>query len=148
MLIRYSPTQLCEACNNNSIQLHLYSLCYNPRPSPAQGSTHILTPPPPKPGPGSRGTHHREVLEPAELRAAVSPTQLEEEEQGDNDGGDDEGRHQAGQQRVQLRGLVKHGRCDTKTHTRGHVTPAATQDSCLINGGTSASQTGSKCNRS
>lgn len=70
--------------------------------------------PPPQSGPGSRGTHHGQVLEPAELRAAVSPTQFEEEEQGGDDGGDDEGRHQAGQQRVQLRGLVKDGGCNAK----------------------------------
>lgn len=35
--------------------------------------------------------HHRKVLQPAELRPAVSSAKFEEEEQSDDDCGDDEG---------------------------------------------------------
>lgn len=36
-------------------------------------------------------THHRKVLQPAELWPAVSSAKFEEEEQSDDDCGDDEG---------------------------------------------------------
>lgn len=53
-----------------------------------------------------------------ELRSAVSPAQFEEEQQGEDDSRDDEGRHQASQEGVSCCGFVQHGRWNTNTPQR------------------------------
>lgn len=60
-------------------------------------------------------SHHRQILQSAELRLVASLAQFEEKEKNNDDGGDDEGRHQGGQQGVYCRGVGHHLGWNTNT---------------------------------